>query len=152
MEEHRDVTFAQYLGADECWRLLATTTIGRLGVLVDSAPEIFPVNFGILDDTIVFRTDRGTKHRAVRRSPSVCFQVDRIDEQGRRGWSVLVKGHAEEVDPRDLPDDHDSVAPWTVSDGSMWIRIVPEAITGREIGRSHEVQRDPGGATIDLRD
>jgi uncharacterized protein len=138
MAEHDDVAWAEYLGPHECWERLATTKVGRLGVLVDSAPEIFPVNFSIVDDSIVFRTDTGAKHRGIQRSPSVCFEVDRIDEAYERGWSVLVKGRAEQIDVRDLPDDHDDVRPWAVSEGTTWIRIVPDEITGRQIGHSRD--------------
>ncbi|MDT5111106.1 MAG: uncharacterized protein QOE20_2996, partial [Mycobacterium sp.] len=33
------------LSEDECWFLLASRTLGRLGTVVAGQPEIFPVNF-----------------------------------------------------------------------------------------------------------
>lgn len=35
----------EVLPANECWNLLRTTSIGRLGVIIDDHPDIFPVNF-----------------------------------------------------------------------------------------------------------
>jgi len=52
------------LSQKDCWELLASTPVGRIGVLNDSAPEIYPVNHVVDEHTIVFRTDPGTKLRA----------------------------------------------------------------------------------------
>jgi hypothetical protein len=46
----------QILDADECYRLLATQQIGRLGVNAEHYPLIFPVNYAIDRDVIVIRT------------------------------------------------------------------------------------------------
>jgi hypothetical protein len=133
----------EHLGPDECWSLLASTPMGRIGVLNDSAPEIYPVNHVVDGSTIVFRTDPGSKLRGLLRSPAVCYQVDGIDPAEATGWSVLVKGRAAEVRN---PDDLRGVANlplryWTLGDKAHWIRIVPEEITGRRIWR----HTSPGG-------
>ena len=39
--------------------LLASTPVGRIGVLIDSAPEVYPVNHRVDGETILFRTDPG---------------------------------------------------------------------------------------------
>ena len=51
-------TWMEHLPQRECWDLLASTPVGRIGVLVDSAPEIYPVNHAVDGQTIVFRTER----------------------------------------------------------------------------------------------
>ena len=89
--------WVEYLSAQACWELLASTPVGRVGVLVDSAPEVYPVNYAVDGHSVVFRTDPGNKLRGLGRSPSVCFQIDSFDLDQRTGWSVLVKGRAEEV-------------------------------------------------------
>jgi nitroimidazol reductase NimA-like FMN-containing flavoprotein (pyridoxamine 5'-phosphate oxidase superfamily) len=38
------------LDPDDCAELLASSTLGRLGVLVDGRPEIFPVNHAVQGD------------------------------------------------------------------------------------------------------
>ena len=40
-------TWMEQLPAQECWNLLADARVGRLGVLVDSGPEVYPVNFAV---------------------------------------------------------------------------------------------------------
>lgn len=54
-------TWLEHLSTPECWRLLAQSPVGRVGVLVDSAPEIYPVNHVVDEQTVVFRTDPGSK-------------------------------------------------------------------------------------------
>ena len=127
----------EHLSPEECWTLLASEPAGRLGVLVDSAPEIYPVNHVVDGGAIVFRTGGGTKRRGLDRNPSVCFQVDRIDVDEATGWSVLVKGRAVELtDPEDirlaglLP-----LQLWAFEEGTRFVRIVPAEVSGRRIGR-----------------
>lgn len=90
-------TWFEHLDETECWRLLTETPVGRIGVLVDSAPEIYPVNHIVDGATILFRTDPGTKLAGLSRSPAVCFQADGFALDERTGWSVLVKGRASQV-------------------------------------------------------
>jgi nitroimidazol reductase NimA-like FMN-containing flavoprotein (pyridoxamine 5'-phosphate oxidase superfamily) len=128
-------TWLEHLGPAECWNLLAATPMGRIGVLNDSAPEIYPVNHVVDRHTIVFRTDPGSKLRGLLRSPAVCYQVDAIDPTDATGWSVLVKGRAVELHH---PDELRQAAMlplrlWALGDKAHWIRIVPDEITGRRI-------------------
>jgi nitroimidazol reductase NimA-like FMN-containing flavoprotein (pyridoxamine 5'-phosphate oxidase superfamily) len=125
----------EHLGPDECWDLLASTPVGRVGVLADSAPEIYPVNHVVDGRTVVFRTDPGTKLRSLLRSPLVCFEVDGADAEATTGWSVMVKGRAAQiVDPgeiravRRLPLRY-----WSIGEVAHWIRITPDQVTGRRI-------------------
>jgi uncharacterized protein len=128
-------TWLEHLTPNECWELLAASPVGRIGVLNDSAPEIYPLNHAVDHQTIVFRTDPGSKLRGLLRSPAVCYQVDGIDATDATGWSVLVKGRAIEL--HDV-DEVRAVAAlplryWTLGDKSHWVRIVPEQVTGRRI-------------------
>lgn len=121
--------------------------MGRVGVLNDSAPEIYPVNHAVDDGTIVFRTDRGSKLRGLLRSPAVCYQVDGADPGSGTGWSVLVKGRACEVDHPDELRYLESLAlqPWSIGDKHHWIRITPAETTGRRIGRAAASSRQDEG-------
>lgn len=129
--------WTEHLNVPECWRLLSLVGVGRVGVLVDSAPEIYPVNHVVDRETIVFRTDEGTKLLGLRRSPSVCYEVDGIDFEDRTGWSVLVKGRAVVIaDPGELLRAAElPLCFWAVGPKPNWIRIVPDEVTGRRIGR-----------------
>ena len=52
-------TWLEHLNPGRCWELLASVPVGRVGVINDSAPEIYPVNHAVDGQTIVFRTDPG---------------------------------------------------------------------------------------------
>jgi nitroimidazol reductase NimA-like FMN-containing flavoprotein (pyridoxamine 5'-phosphate oxidase superfamily) len=146
MERDEDARIEQ-LSDEECWRLLADAPVGRVGVIVDDAPEIYPVNPIIDDGTIVFRTDPGTKLAGLAQNPVVCFQVDGFDAQQRTGWSVLVTGRAQQV--RQVPDAEERrrveelpVDYW--APGPKWhrIRIVPTDVTGRRIWHPTRASED----------
>jgi uncharacterized protein len=128
-------TWLEILGTETCWELLATTPVGRLGVVMDGQPEIFPVNFVTAGQTIVFRTEAGSKLAALDANPTVCFEADLLDVASKAGWSVLVKGRAKAVrTPQGLKEL--SALPlhfWAVGDKPNFIRIEPTAVTGRRI-------------------
>lgn len=130
-------TWLEHLSPPACWHLLSLSAVGRVGVLVDSAPEIYPVNFVVDDQTIVFRTDPGSKLRGLDRSPSVRFEADGINLDEHTGWSVLVKGRAVEVTS---PGDRRKAAGlplqfWALGEKAHWIRIRPTEVTGHRIQR-----------------
>lgn len=129
--------WTEHLSQEECWWFLTLVGVGRLGVLVDSAPEIYPVNHVVDKHTIVFRTDEGTKLRALDRSPAVCYEADGIDFEDRAGWSVLVKGRAVVLtDPEELRRIAElPLRFWAIGTKPHWVRIVPTEVTGRRIGR-----------------
>jgi nitroimidazol reductase NimA-like FMN-containing flavoprotein (pyridoxamine 5'-phosphate oxidase superfamily) len=130
-------TWMEHLSKEECWKLLEQQPVGRVGVLVNSAPEIYPVNYLVDDRTIVFRTEQGQKLRGLDRSPSVCFEVDGFDDTTQNGWSVLIKGRAHEVvsvmEERHLLDL--DLRYWVIGPKPIWIRIDPAEVTGRRISR-----------------
>lgn len=141
-------TWLEHLSTPECWRLLAQSPVGRVGVLVDSAPEIYPVNHVVDEQMVVFRTDPGSKLRGLDRSPSVCFEVDEINVDDRTGWSVLVKGHAVELtSPTELRSARAlPLRFWALGEKGHWIRIRPLEVTGRRI---HPAP-GPGRETVEL--
>ena len=128
-------TWMEHLPTRECWELLASTPVGRIGVLIDSAPEIYPVNHRVDEETILFRTDPGGKLHGLHRSPSVCFEADGFDPVTHEGWSVLVKGRATEVvGAEDLgAATAEPLEYWGLGPKGHLVRIVPAEVTGRRI-------------------
>ena len=72
------------LPPDECYRLLRTREVGRLGVNAEHYPLIIPVNYGVDGSTLVIRTHPGTLLRAASHA-NVTFEVDDIDPRTRSG-------------------------------------------------------------------
>jgi nitroimidazol reductase NimA-like FMN-containing flavoprotein (pyridoxamine 5'-phosphate oxidase superfamily) len=127
----------EVLGIDDCYRLLATQQIGRLGVNAEHYPLIFPVNYALDQGVIVIRTNAGTKLAAADHA-NVTFEVDQIDERTRSGWSVLVRGLAEEVTSEHRTELIErtmatGVEPWAPGDRGHWMRLIPQDISGRWI-------------------
>lgn len=142
MPDLTDLTVLEELDHDECLKLLATMSIGRVAIVVDDrGPLVVPVNYTLVGEVVVFRSGAGSKLRALRDTP-LSFQVDLIDPSHRTGWSVLIRGIAHEAtDPRDEPSEAD---PWAPGDKQHWIRVVPTSVTGRRI-RLPDVWLDPRG-------
>ena len=141
MSPTEDRSWVEHLTPPKCRELLESNEVGRVAVLVDSAPEIYPVNYVFDGHDIVFKTARGSKLRGALRSPAVCFEIDGFNPEQQSGWSVMVKGVATELlTPEELAKA--SVLPlrvWTVGHKAHWIRIRPDAITGRKIYRYREL-------------
>jgi nitroimidazol reductase NimA-like FMN-containing flavoprotein (pyridoxamine 5'-phosphate oxidase superfamily) len=131
LDDENDDRELTELGRDECLALLSAHSVGRIAVTgVDGLPFVVPVNYRLRGDSVVFRTDRGTKLDALGRHP-VAFQIDEIDPIAQTGWSVLVQGVAHESPPHELAPVH--VEPW-VGPKHHWIQVVPRFISGRRIG------------------
>ena len=106
----------------ECLEILDHHSLGRIGVVVNGRPLIFPVNYAMSGRIVVFRTGAGTilAHAPEAR---VAFEVDGYDESAGAGWSVMVQGIA-----RDATDSFDDVswaaraaAPWPLAPGAKTI-------------------------------
>ncbi|MFI5820158.1 helix-turn-helix domain-containing protein [Streptomyces rishiriensis] len=123
------------LSRTECGDLLSTHGVGRLAVPTAKGPVIVPVNYSVIDGTIVFRTAQGATPSLAVGCP-VAFEIDRIDEAFSQGWSVLVRGHARMVtdlgEARLLARRAHST-PWAGGRRDVWVRIEPYAVTGRRI-------------------
>jgi hypothetical protein len=46
----------QWLSEDDCWRLLKTAVVGRVGLQTSAAPVIHPVNFATVGRSVLMRT------------------------------------------------------------------------------------------------
>lgn len=124
----------EVLDEDECMRLLATQDLGRIAVVVDGGPVIFPVNYAMAEGIIAFRTAAGTK-LANAPMTDVAFEVDSVDREQGTAWSVLVKGVAYEVTHGigDIPEAvrRLPVRPLAPGERSHWLAILQREVTGR---------------------
>ncbi len=121
----------EIVSEQDSWDMLATQSIGRVALFVHGQVEIFPVNYGLDGDGIIFRTNAGRKMAGVA-SGEVAFEVDCIDRKSRCGWSVVVHGTARDITIYDAPDRQLAALPWTGSKDFL-VRITPRSVTGRQI-------------------
>lgn len=135
-DQENDVIEA--LDEQECQELLKSRDLGRIAFADDAGPEIFPINYAADGSTVVFRTAEGTrlqdalKHR-------VAFEVDDWDSSTGVGWSVVVKGVAEEiktgVDRFAVALRSHRVVPLAPGAREYWMAVYPSEITGRRFRR-----------------
>ena len=124
----------EVLSEADCQKLLTRRNFGRIALTIDGQPEVFPVNYVADDSRIVFRTAEGTRlqNSAMRR---VAFEIDDWDPSAGVGWSVMVKGVAQEITDaidhlasalRELP-----VVPLAPGKRERWLAVYPSEVTGR---------------------
>lgn len=119
----------------DCWAHLGTHGVGRIALPTPTAVDVLPVNYSVLDHTIVYRTSAARASDAADRG-EVSFEVDRLDEALRQGWSVLAVGPAQRVTD---PDEASRLArraaskPWSGGAEPAWVRISPHRLTGRRV-------------------
>jgi nitroimidazol reductase NimA-like FMN-containing flavoprotein (pyridoxamine 5'-phosphate oxidase superfamily) len=125
------------IGEDECFSLLATQNLGRLAIVRDGRPEIFPVNYAMDGHTITIRTGSGVKLTYASLA-HVAFEVEDIDLVTREGWVVEVRGFAEEItDTGDRWSEHArhaGVSPWVKGEHDHFLAISHVQVSGRRIG------------------
>src|SRR5215471_6339023 len=124
----------EVLDRAECLRLLASEPVGRVAVVVQARPMIFPVNYALDGESIVFRSDAGSKVSGAT-SVVMSFEIDGVDEILHTGWSVVVNGVGHEVvDGTELARLRAlELKPWASGPKTHWIRINPKTITGRRV-------------------
>lgn len=131
------------LNVEECLALLRSRTTGRIAVTTPAGPKIFPVNYALHDDTIVFRTVPYGEIANNAQDAEVAFEVDRTDEEQKAGWSVMAVGTCRRVaDPdevRMIKLDWDP-APWADGQRILYLQIQWKDLTGRQVGLSERPQ------------
>lgn len=147
------------LGREECVRLLAQRSFGRLAFLdhVGVLPMVIPVNYVLVDGEITFRTGPGSKLGIALRGEPVAFEVDGLDPDRELGWSVVVRGFAQLVtDAGDLARVQElELRAWAPGDKPHYVRIEARRVSGRRIDPAPaEAPRDavdvtrPGGRGV----
>jgi hypothetical protein len=131
----RDHAHLTELSREECLGLVQQEPVGRIGYVVDGLAMILPVNFVVLDGGIVFCTAKGGTLAWLSNRQRVTFEVDHSSVADQQGWSVLVRGSANEVtDPDQLAALRQSpLHSWVRSPDDHWVRITIDAISGRSV-------------------
>lgn len=128
----------EVLTEEQCRELLATRDLGRIVFAIGEQPEVFPVNYASDGSVVVFRTASDTNliHSVKRR---VAFEVDDWNPARGVGWSVVVKGVAEEItsgiDPLAEALRRKRLVPLAPGTRETWIAVYPSEITGRRFDR-----------------
>lgn len=123
------------LSPSQAWALARSVPLGRLAVVVDGRPDLFPVNHVVDHGCVIFRSAPGVKLSASVGAP-VAFEVDGYDLETGSAWSVVMKGVAHEI--HDVDDVITALLlplfPWYSATLAHIVRIDVDEITGRRIG------------------
>jgi hypothetical protein len=96
------------LTAAQVEHVLRTGTVGHLGCYGESRPYVVPINYAYDGQYIYGYTREGMKLRLMRAHPTVCLQVDRIDDT--TNWqSVIAWGTFEELYGQDAERARDFI-------------------------------------------
>lgn len=119
----------------ECEALLRTGVVGRVAISTPDGPHIIPVDYSVVGDLVVVRTTPYSVLGAHARGAVVAFEVDHLDRDHERCWSVVGRGDV--IDDRALLEEIRRVWPprpgasssRTLHVGIRWLQV-----SGRRLG------------------
>jgi nitroimidazol reductase NimA-like FMN-containing flavoprotein (pyridoxamine 5'-phosphate oxidase superfamily) len=129
------------LSDDECWQQLSGTELGRIVTRLGDRTDIFPVNYVVDGKSLLMRTAQGSKLFELTVNDEVLFEVDGHDDT--HAWSVVVRGRAHALDTSTDVERADTLGlrPWIPTLKHVYVRIVPDAVSGRSFERGPEPDR-----------
>ena len=131
------------LTTDQCFELLNTGLIGRVVFRAPMGLRVVPVNYAMYGASIVWRTAPYSELGSYGDGREAVFEVDHIDYEQHRAWSVLATGKMQLVDdPDDVTDIRliEDPVPWADGSRHLYMRLDWYELSGRRIG---ENRRDP---------
>lgn len=142
--QSRDMGTPTELTYAQCRELLGSSVLGRVAFHDQDGIAVLPVNYSIVDETIIFRT---SAYSSLAKAPmadsrsgssghQVSFSVDHIEHEARLGWSVLARGFAELVQDDDELDHIKRTwdpEPWASGARPVYIRLRFKQLTGRRL-------------------
>jgi transcriptional regulator with XRE-family HTH domain len=123
------------INEEECKDHLAGGGVGRVIFRSAGRPVALPVNFKMLGDDVIFRSENDGEVSAIASQEPVSFEVDRIDDAMREGWSVLATGIVNPVSA--VAQIHEvealGIEPWAGGDRRTYFRLSVTKLTGKRI-------------------
>jgi uncharacterized protein len=119
-----------------CEELLQSQSVGRVAWQAADGPQILPVTYAWHEGTIIFRTSPYGVLSELIRPTEVALEIDEIDQNNHRGWSVVVQGRAQGVaEPDQLARmwTAGGVVPWASGIRNVFIQVTPHKVSGRVV-------------------
>ena len=125
------------VGPAECFELIESKSVGRIGYCSAGGAVMLPVNHALVGGEIVVRiAPSGQTARYLRDNgpkADLSFEVDEADDYTESGWSVLVTGTARVVQEESVLSVTDPPVPWPAGGYWEYVRIQPNRVTGRRL-------------------
>jgi len=125
------------LTSAKCEELLRAAIVGRVAFHTDEGPQIVPVNYTTVDRAIVFRTRPDTQLGRHAAGSALAFEIDQIDYDDHKGWSVVAGGIGELVEDTaalEAATPFWNPKPWVDGPRLLYVRLPWTRLTGRRIG------------------
>ena len=149
--ESPSTSHLEALSREECILRLQAHGIGRVSVVRAGRPAIYPVNYIVDGESVVFRTGRGSDlYKATFEAPAA-LEIDGTDAIYHEGWSVLVVGRASHVhDPLEIVRlSAARLTAWAGARRDCFVKIALEEVTGRHI--HHRVRTTAASSIVGSR-
>jgi uncharacterized protein len=125
------------LSPAECRELLAAGLVGRVALCTPVGPHVVPVNYGVVDESVVLRTSPYSVLGSQARGSTLALEIDEFDYERQRGWSVVARGRAEAVTSAEELSHIRSVwepNAWAAGQRNVYLRLRWSELTGRRLG------------------
>ena len=93
------------LSRSECEGLLRQGVVGRVAIATPNGPHILPLNYAVSRGDVVVCTTPYSVLGTYGRDSLLAFEVDHFEYPLHRGWSVVVRGRAAQVEDADELSD-----------------------------------------------
>ena len=133
----------EVLSEPEALELLASQHLGRLVERVGERVEIFPINYVVDGNRLIFRTAPGTKLAGIVAADEILIETDRVTTD--EAWSVIARGHATILEREDelARAEQLDLRPLTPTVKRVFVAITVDSITGRRFHRGEEPEALP---------
>lgn len=126
------------LSRTDCLNHIAGTGIARIAFITPDGPHVVPVNY-VADDTVLaVTTTPYSLLGSTVRGAVVAIEIDELDHAARSGWSVIVRGKAEQIDDAAAIARLHSLGlePWAGGNRPLHLQIqfTNAEISGRVVG------------------
>ena len=111
-----------------------------MAICAPTCPQIFPVNYVVDTESIVFRTSAYSALGTLAAGAEIAFEVDSVDHDHATGWSVVAAGRAEAIDDEAeldmLRERGLEPTAWAGGLRRTYIRLRWSSLSGRVVGDS----------------
>ncbi len=125
------------LSYEKCRELLSGSVVGRAAICTPSGPRIVPVNYSVVDESIIFRTAPYSVLGTYAWNTQLAFEVDYLDYETHVGWSVVATGRGSMVeDAQELAAIRSfwDPRPWAGGVRLLYVRLRWDELSGRRLG------------------
>ncbi|MGN0064762.1 MAG: pyridoxamine 5'-phosphate oxidase family protein [Nocardioides sp.] len=125
------------MSPDECVGLLGRDSVGRVAFVTPAGPRLTPVTYVSDASSVTFRTTAYSELATYAPETEVSFEIDHLDRDHRRGWSVVAHGTCERVEDeaqRRRALDPVELQPWAGGVRPVVLRVRWREIAGRKVG------------------